>query len=221
MEASGSTRWVHGYFENPINLVLSPPPHFTLSPLLSAPLSLSLSLSPHSHTTSTYRAMKFPRRPNLSLFPGHSEYIRYPRAFLLESLPPPLFTLRSPSKSKPSLYFPPPFSILWPSRLFYRDPLRRLFRGWSVETDCWLYGMENRLIDIRNTASSKDPKSRKRKVSHSNDGPQSIFKLWNHFSLGLWWSSMLQSIDSSGLKRDWMFGESVGCWTIDGRFLIH
>lgn len=97
MEASGSTRRVHGYFENPINLVFSPPPP------LPPPLSLS------THTTSSDRAMKFPRRPNLSLFPGHSGYtIRYPRAFL--SSTSPLHTL--PSESKPRLS-----SSLFPSSI--------------------------------------------------------------------------------------------------------
>ena len=104
MEASGSTRRVHGYFENPINLVFFP----SLSP------SLSLSLHPY---TSSDRAMKFPRRPNLSLFPGHSGYtIRYPRAFLSSTSLLPL--LSTPFHPNLSLASPPLLIPLFPSSIY-------------------------------------------------------------------------------------------------------
>lgn len=102
MEASGSTRRVHGYFENPINLVFFP--------------SSSLPLSLFTHTTSSDRAMKFPRRPNLSLFPGHSGYtIRYPRAFLSSTSLLPL--LSTPFHPNLSLASPPLLIPLFPSSI--------------------------------------------------------------------------------------------------------
>lgn len=56
---------VHGYFENSINL--APPLALLHTPFFSS----SISRPRHAHR-SPERAMKFPRRPNLSLFPRRS-----------------------------------------------------------------------------------------------------------------------------------------------------
>lgn len=58
---------VHGYFENSINLAPPPPAVLLHIPFFSS----SISQPRHAHR-SPGRAMKFPRRPNLSLFPRRS-----------------------------------------------------------------------------------------------------------------------------------------------------
>ena len=107
MEASGSTRRVHGYFENPINFVFFP------SSSLSLPLSLSLHPynieRPSDEISSSSQSLVIPR----------AFWVYHPisSGFPLFNLSPssPLHTL--PSKSKPRFSSPPypTISIFHPS----------------------------------------------------------------------------------------------------------
>ena len=96
MEASGSTRRVHGYFENPINLVFFP----SLSPSLSLSLSSPIHIErPSDEISSSSQSLVIPR----------AFWVYHPisSGFPLFNLSPssPLHTL--PSKSKPRFSSPP------------------------------------------------------------------------------------------------------------------
>lgn len=122
MEASGSTRRVHEYFENSINLAPATlPSSFSFSRL--TPTSQACRTHTHIDRSS---AMKFPRRPNLSLFPGrsgHPIYFRFSspsrRKALLRAIPAPHSSTLDPHSPHP---FHQAFSLSLSLFLFFRDP---------------------------------------------------------------------------------------------------
>lgn len=120
MEASGSTRRVHEYFENSINLAPA-----TLSSSFSFSRLTSTSQACRTHIDRS-SAMKFSRRPNLSLFPGrsgHPIYFRFasPRKAPLRAIPTPHSSILDPHSPRP---FHQAFSLslLFSLFLSFRDP---------------------------------------------------------------------------------------------------
>ena len=115
--------------------------------------------------------MKFPRRPNLSLFPGHSGYtIRYPRAFLSSTSLLPL--LSTPFHPNLSLASPPLLIPLFPSSIHLSLAFSaRRPRSFLGLLDAPRRSSSSSFWHAEDTARSNAPSQtgRKRKISVSSD----------------------------------------------------